>query len=195
MTPKHSKKEEVDGTDDVLHNDDVVFEEDGALGTAEERIAKLKKQLKACMSERQEYLEGWQRIRADFVNARKEDEARRADLRKFANASLIDELLPVLDSFDMAFGNKTVWEQVNKEWRDGVTFIHSQLVAVLVQNGVEIIDPKDGKFDPVLHSPLEVVHTDDVKQDDHIAGVLQKGYTLGGKVLRPAKVKVFSAKK
>ncbi len=195
MTSKHSKNPEFDTNDDVLHNDDVVFEDDGAEGTAEERVAKLKKQLKVCMTERQEYLEGWQRIRADFVNARKDDESRRGELKKFANAGLIEELLPVLDSFDMAFANKTVWEQVSKEWRDGITFIHSQLVSVLTQNGVEVIDPKGGKFDPALHSPLEIVHTDNVQEDDHIVSVLQKGYILGGKVIRPAKVKVFSLKK
>jgi molecular chaperone GrpE len=192
MNKKDEHQEDVDMSYDVSHNDDVVFEDEGSEDTAEERVAKLKAKLKVCLTERQEYLEGWQRTRADFVNARKEEESRRGDLKKFAQAEFIEELLPVLDSFDMAFANKTVWEQVNKEWRDGITFIHSQLTSVLTQHGVTILDPMGQKFDPLQHSPLEVVPTQVPEEDDRIAAVLQKGYMMGNKVIRPAKVKVFS---
>src|SRR5688500_18315098 len=75
--------------------DDVVSED-----TGEESIAKLRERLKTCVEEKQKYLDGWQRDKADFLNARKRSEEEKKEFLKFANENLIAELLPVLESFN-----------------------------------------------------------------------------------------------
>src|SRR3989344_2951801 len=82
-------------------------------------------------AEKQEYLTGWQRAKADLVNARKRDEEERKEFIRFVNGQLIEDLIPVLASFDMATENKEAWEKADKNWRTGVEYIHAQLVKIL----------------------------------------------------------------
>jgi molecular chaperone GrpE (heat shock protein) len=78
---------------------------------AVEAVKKLKEKLKKSEAERLEYLTGWQRSKADLINARKRDETDRQEFTKYANENLISELISVLDSFDMAIGNKEAWKK------------------------------------------------------------------------------------
>lgn len=160
-----------------------------------EAFKKLKEELKKAQKERQEYLDGWQRMKADFVNAKKRHEEMLADFRKMANEGLIEELLPVLQSFQMAFSNKEAWEKADKNWRAGVEYIYGQLKGVLEQNGLALIDPKDQTFDPNLHEAVRYESVDDAKKDHVVLAVIERGYTLGGKLIKPAKVVVAEAKK
>lgn len=166
-------------------DDSVVAEEE--LGEA---VKKLRAKLKECEKERKEYLDGWQRAKADLVNARKRDDEERRDFIKLANERLIEELIPTLESFGMAFANKEVWEKVDKNWRTGVEYIHSQLKKALEENGLAEIDPVGKKFDHSRDEAAEYVPVDDAKHDHMVISVVQKGYTLNGKVLRPPKVRV-----
>lgn len=187
MVKKHRKMEDE-------ADDDVVFEEETQnIGPA--TIKKLRERLDVCKKEKQEYLDGWQRSKADFQNFKKDSEKDREYFRKFACESIISDILPVLDSFEMAFANKDVWDKVDKSWRDGVEYIYSQLKDALGKNGVENIDPLGDKFDPSLHTPSDTIQSAKEAEDDIIAEVVQKGYTVFGKVLRPARVKVFQYKK
>ena len=171
-------------SDDTL-DDSVVAEENAA-----ETIKKLRDKLKKCAEEKQEYLTGWQRAKADMVNTRKRDEEEKREFIKFANAGLIEELIPVLDSFDMAMGNKEAWEKADKNWRMGVEYIHSQLIKVLKENGVTELNPLNQKYD---HNHQEAISHDpvsDQKLHDVVIQVVQKGYSLNGKILKVPKVKV-----
>ncbi len=170
--------------DDTL--DDSVIAED-AMG---ETIKKLREKLKKAESEKQEYLTGWQRAKADMVNARKRDEEDRRDFAKFANERLIEELIPVLGSFDMAMGNKVAWEKADKNWRTGVEYIYSQLVKALTDNGLKEINPVNEKFDHAHHEATSYEPVTDEKLDHVILQVVQKGYSLNGKVLKAPIVKV-----
>ena len=166
-------------------DDSVVAEEN--MGDA---IKKLKEKFKKAEAEKQEYLTGWQRAKADMVNARKRDEEERREFMKSSNANLIEELIPVLDSFDMAMGNKEVWEKADKNWRIGVEYIYSQLMKVLNENGVTELNPINQPYD---HNHQEAISHEpviDKKQHDMIIQVVQKGYSLNGKVLKVPKVKV-----
>ena len=180
-----------DYSDDV-DGDGIVFEE---TGQTEEKIKKLKAKLDKCLKENKENLLGWQRARADFVNAKKENNKKIKESFAYAKSELINELLPVMDSFDMAFSNKEAWENVDKNWRTGVEYIHSQLTTILENNGLKQIDPKGQRFDPKFHASIETIATDDKKEDGIIMEVVQKGYELNGNVLRAAKVKVGQYKK
>jgi len=156
-----------------------------------EKIAKLKEKIKKLTAEKDEYMNGWQRERADFINFKKRSEEERKDYIKFANESLLEEMLTVLDSFDMAFMNKEQWNSVPENWRVGVEYIHSQLVKILDDNGLKEFTPKIGeKFDPKLHIAEEVINTDKESDDGKIIAVKKKGYTMNEKVIIAPKVVV-----
>jgi molecular chaperone GrpE len=165
--------------------DDSVVAEESALET----IKKLREKLKKAIAEKQEYLTGWQKDKAEFINARKRDDQDKKDFVRFANENLLAELFPVLDSFNMAMGNKEVWEKVDKNWRTGVEYIAAQLKKVLEEHGLKEIDPIGQKFDPMRDEAIE-----DGKESDIITTVVQKGYTLNGKIVKAPKVKVGEKK-
>jgi molecular chaperone GrpE len=183
--------EDVSTQDDSDTLDDSVVAEENAI----EAVKKLKEKLKISEKERMEYLTGWQRAKADLVNARKRDEADRQEFMKFANERLIDGLLPVLESFDMAMGNKDAWEKVDKNWRVGVEYIYTQLKKVLADSGLVEINPLGEKFDINRDEATEYVPVTDESDDHKIVAVLQKGYILNGRPMRPPKVKVGEWKK
>ncbi|MBP6858458.1 MAG: nucleotide exchange factor GrpE [Candidatus Pacebacteria bacterium] len=186
---EESLKKDLDSGTDTL-DDSVVAEE--AMG---DTIKKLREKIKKLESEKQEYLTGWQRAKADMVNARQRDEAERKDFIKYANEGLISNLISVLDSFDMAMGNKEAWEKADKNWRVGVEYIYSQLIKVLTENGLTEINPMNEKFDNAKHEAVSYEPVTDEKLDHMIVGVIQKGYSLNGKLLKVPKVKVAEFKK
>lgn len=181
--PEENGQTAADASDDL--DDSVVAEENAA-----EAVKKLREKLKKAEAEKQEYLTGWQRVKADMVNARKRDEEERKEFTRYANANLIEELLPVLESFDMAMGNKEAWEKADKNWRIGVEYIYSQLRKVLENNGLVEINPLNEKFDHAKHEAVSYEPVNDQKLDHVIIGVIQKGYSLNGKVMKVPKVKV-----
>lgn len=156
-----------------------------------EAVKKLKEEIKACRKEREEYLAGWQRAKADFINARKDEEKARASFVKFANEGLIADLLPVVENFERAMGNKEVWEKADKNWRVGIEHIAGQLKKTLADNGLKEIAPKVGepyrsaRDEAVAHIPVDTTEKNNV-----IIEVMEKGYELNGKILKPPKVKV-----
>ena len=131
---KEEKKDEIKENDNNqadISVDDVVYDTDvdsDNLSDPKEKIAKLKAKIKELEFEKSEYMNGWQRERADFVNYKKRVENERVETIKFANENLIAELLAVIESFDMAFSNKEAWEKVDKTWRVGVEYIHTQFL-------------------------------------------------------------------
>lgn len=153
-------------------DDSVIAEE-----SAEETIKKLRLKLKKALEEKQEYLTGWQRTKADFINARKRDEELQKDFIKYSNEGLISSLIPVLDSFNMAMGNKESWERVDKNWRVGVEYISNQLKKVLEDNGLKEINPIGQKFDPNRDEAVEYVKVSDQKQDHVVISVTQRFFS------------------
>lgn len=171
--------------------DDVEFEELNDEGEVDARstIKKLREKIKKLEGEKKEYLDLSQRSRADYMNLKKEIDTERITGRKFATKRLIEELLPVLDAYDMAQGNKEAWEAVDKNWRMGIEYIFGQLRAVLEREGVMQYGQIGDQFDPHLHESMEHVPVTDESQNEKLVQVLQKGYKMGDIVLRPARVK------
>ena len=157
-------------------------------------LKKLRADLKQVKAEKEEYLTGWQKERAAFVNYRKEEEDRNTNFKNIIQERMMDKFLSVMDSFDMAFANKTAWEKVDANWRTGVEYIYNQMNGVFEDYGVQAIGKVGEKFNPELHQSVEHIETDDQSKDDTIAAVLQKGYKSKDKVLRPARVNVFGYK-
>lgn len=186
-TPIQTEEEE------IIEADDVTFEEehnDPDAADSTSTIAKLREKLKTAIEEKQKYLDGWQRDKAEFINARKRDEEERKNMFKFAEANLIGELIPTLDAFDMAMANKEAWEKADKNWRTGVEYIYSQITNTLQNHGLTKIDPKGSQFDPNHHHSVAVIPTDKKEDDGKILEVIAYGYSLNGKIIREPQVKV-----
>lgn len=149
-------------------------------------VSKLRKKLKKAVEEKQEYLDGWQRSKADFINLKKRNEDDRQNFIKFALEGIILEIIPTLDSFDMAFKNKESWEKAPEEWRIGIEHIYKQLLGSLESQGVKQINPTGEDFSPEKHDSIEEIEGESGK----IMEVTLKGYSLNGKIIRPAQVKV-----
>jgi molecular chaperone GrpE len=183
--PQTDQEPEVDIDEEFVPEDG-----EGNIGTPKDTVKELREKLKKALAEKQEYLDGWQRAKADFVNARKRDEEGRKEMVKYASEEILSELIPVLDSFTMAFANKEAWEKVDKNWRMGVEYIYSQLGNTLDSHGLKAYDPKGEKFDPMKHSAVASIPVTDESQDHVVLEVLQKGYILNDKIIRPAQVKI-----
>lgn len=170
--------------------DDIDFEpedEMGETGAAKAKIAKLREQLKEAQARAAEYLEGWQRTKADMVNLRKESAENHAKAGDRGKEILVEELIPALDGFDMAMQGDA-WNTVDKTWRIGIESIKGQIEGVLKAHGVEIYGKEGDAFDPALHEPIQETeggasHT--------VARVFRRGYRMKERVLRPAQVSVF----
>jgi molecular chaperone GrpE len=125
------------------------------------------------------------RTLADFENFRKRSEREKADFRRFAVADLMKDILPVLDNFDRALDHA----EEGDEFHRGVLLIYKQLYDVLQRAGLKAIEESNVPFDPNMHEA--VIREEDQSLPTHtVSGVLQKGYFLHDRLLRPAMVKV-----
>ena len=131
-----------------------------------------------------------QRVQAEFENSRKRLEKEKQDFLGQANAGIVKELLPLLDSVDSAEKNLEEAEEVSKEEAiKGIELIKKQLLAILKSHGLKEMKCIGKKLDPMQQEVL-MQGKEEEKEEDIILEEFQKGYTLNGKVLRHAKVKV-----
>ena len=152
-------------------------------------IEELNKKLEECQKKREEYLAGWQRARADFLNYKKEEMERIGEILKYGNLDLILKILPILDNFEIA--EKKLSESLkNDESVKGVLQLKNQILDFLKKEEVEEIKIKLGeKFDPNFQEAVGEVEKADCEAGT-IVEETQKGYILNGRVIRPVKVKV-----
>ncbi|MBM3261243.1 nucleotide exchange factor GrpE [Candidatus Kaiserbacteria bacterium] len=169
-------------------------EEMGDMAAAQAKIKKLRGELKEAQAKRDEYLDGWQRSKAESVNIRKEAfaSADRASAR--AKESLMEDIIPVLDSFDMAATGEA-WAAVDQSWRSGMDQVRNQLLDVLSRNGVTRYGKVGEMSDHNLHEIVQEME-DTPGASGEIIRILRFGYksetpsnTSGqAKILRPAQV-------
>lgn len=174
-------------------NDDIQFDEnvdEEGNHNPGQLIKRLRQRIKELEEKNQEYLTGWQKERADGINLRKRLEEEKREFAKFAKEDIATELMQVLDSFESAFKNKEAWEKVDKNWRQGVEYIHTQLINVLSNHGISVINPLGEKFDPQRDEAVENAAVEDEKDDGKIIEVVSIGYKLHDKIIRAPKVKV-----
>lgn len=150
----------------------------------EEKIKKLHDRLKQCETERSDNLAGWQRAKADHINYKNDEGKRMEDMARFVTSGLIQELLPVLDSFDLALGHG-----MSQEMEHGILLIRSQFEDILKKRGVEIISVHPGDaFNPEQHESIGESASE--HPPGSIAHEVQRGYLFRGRVLRPARVQL-----
>jgi len=156
------------------------------LAEAEKEIASLKEQLHVRESQVQELMQRLQRLQSDFDNFRKRTNREKEEFIQTAAASLVEEILPVLDNFERATQTSAGDEA---GFREGIEMIFKQLEKVLVDAGLKKVEAIGNPFDPNLHQAVVMVE-DDSCEENTVVGELQKGYLFADKVLRPAMVKV-----
>lgn len=130
------------------------------------------------------------RVSAEFENYKKRRQRESQDLLRFAHESLIRDLLPVMDSFERAILSSEGTRDYNA-FHDGILLILQQLHEVLNNAGVERISPEGELFDPNWHEAVGVCPHDEI-EPDHVASVIEPGYRLHDRVIRPARVMVVS---
>lgn len=162
----------------------------------------LKKKLDECKKQKNEYLAGWQRSRADFLNYKKDEAEKIGEILKYANEEFILKILPILDNFEKAeeevrsildpkeTPRRVEYEKTKiEDLIKGFLQIRNQLKDFLKNQGVEEIKTLEEKFDPNFHEAIEEVKIKD-KEPGIVIEEVQKGYLKQGRLLRPAKVKV-----
>lgn len=144
--------------------------------------------LAALEEERDRLREDLLRAQADFINFRKRMEREKSEVVRRASQSLIEEMLPVIDNFELALANDP--EQADPEtYREGVRLIHKQLLDLLSRQGLEEIECVGESFDPNVHEAVAVINDPD-RENNTVVAQLKKGYTLRGQLIRPPLVQV-----
>jgi molecular chaperone GrpE len=153
----------------------------------EPTVEELKQQLDEAIAARDEYLGGWQRSKADFINYKKEEMKKLEDIARYGSEGLIKELLSLMYTFDLAL------KGMDKDANKGLYIIRGQFDDVLKKRGVEKIELKPGDpFDPATAEAMMEVDADG--PPGSIVEVMEPGYRLYEKVLRAAKVSVSKDK-
>lgn len=164
--------------------EEIVYEEDQGAAL----IKKLRAKLKKCEQEKKEYLDGWQRMKADAVNTQKNQLQNKELLQKRAVYNFVRELLPALDSFDIATQG-TAWESVDSVWRQGIEYVHIQLLTGLGNSGIEHYGSVGDVFDPKIHEASAYAEGG---ESNTIVRVERRGYKMGEEIIRPAQVSVYN---
>ena len=195
MSDEETKKNEDIPAEEEAEDDVVEFEfNDDGEEDLKKTLKKLRGDLKIAKKEKEEYLLGWQKERADFANYKKEEDNSRVMFSEAMRERILSSFLSVMDSFNMAFTNKEAWEKVDSSWRKGVEYIYSQMNGVFEEYGVKPVGEVGDVFDPSQHESIDVVATEKNEDNHKIATVIQKGYKLADRVIRPARVNVFEYK-
>jgi molecular chaperone GrpE len=149
----------------------------------EPTVADLKEQIEEMTTQRDEYLAGWQRAKADFINYKKEEMRHLEDVARYGSEDLIKDLVSVMDNFDLALRTLEKTGSVEK----GVYLIRTQIEDILKKRGLTKINIKEGDvFDPATAEALAEIMGD--KPAGTVLEVIEQGYQLHEKVLRPARV-------
>ncbi len=146
-------------------------------------LKKTKERLRACEEEKSEYLAGWQRAKADFVNAKRQEEKERMTALSYVKEMVLYDLLEIADNLEMSLAH-------NEE--AGVRSIYQKLLSIFARHNLKLIETKaDEQFDPAVHISLEGVNTEDEKKEHTIHSIVKNGYKLEDRVVRPTHVKIW----
>lgn len=165
------------------------------LPTEDQTIKELEERIKQLEKEKEEYLSGWKRAKSEMLKFQKETEEKMKNFMLVANANLISDLLPILDSFDLALNSLTD-EDKKKPLGRGYYLIQTQILNILSRYGLTVVEAEGKKFDPNFHEIIDTKKCDkkDCNKEDEglIIEVLSKGYMLHNQLIRPAKVRVIT---
>jgi molecular chaperone GrpE len=156
--------------------------------TMEEQLQMLESSLEDITDKAEEYLDGWQRSRAEFANYKKRIQKENLDIRQTARGEVIKVYLDVLDDLERALQKKP-GDSGAQDWVAGIEIIYQKLKARLEAEGIRPMNALGMEFDPHVHEALMKEETEDYPSGTVIE-VMQEGYWIGDRVLRPALVRV-----
>src|SRR3989344_3308347 len=146
-------------------------------------------ELEKVKKERDEYLDGWKRAKADFINYKKEELSRFEKMAKYSNEDLIEEMITALDNFDLGLAALEKLGPIEK----GIYMIRTQIEDILKRRGLKKINVRVGDlFDPNLSEAIVEVESE--KPPETIIEIIEPGYRLSEKIIRPTRVKVSKSK-
>jgi len=154
----------------------------------DEELASLRQELADAELKAQEYLDGWQRARAEFANYKKRVDRDQASVRQMAAANIYKNYLEVIDDLELALNNRPE-DGEGAAWAPGIELIYRKLLSNMEADGITVMVTQDQFFDPNVHEAISSEDTDEF-ESGQIVEVLKNGYLVGDKVLRPALVRV-----
>ena len=175
---KEKKEKKVD--EEVKQEETEVVEET-ATDSLEDKVAKLEEEVNTWKTD-------YYKVFADMENSKRRLEKEHQNSMKFMMQDFIEELLPVVDNFERSLNVQEPSEEI-QTFLKGYQMIFDQLMAILEKNGVEAIEAQGKEFDPNFHQAIMRVPSDEYESDT-VCEVLQTGYTVDGRCIRPAMVKV-----
>lgn len=167
------------------HDDEMVVEPEESEDRAEKKVAKQRDALAQCRAEKQEYMDGWQRAKADYVNLLKRFDSEKATLLENGKVKAVETLLPAFDALERA--------REHGEVPDGFTAIAKQIESGFTALGLTAFGKVGESFDPSKHDALGTDKAESAAHDNTISVVLEKGWCVGESIIRPAKVRVAQA--
>jgi len=182
--------EKVEGASGVMEHQQDLIEEAGqpleeySVGD----VPALLQELEETRAKADEYLDGWQRARAEFTNYKKRVEREQSQIYQTVTGNIIKQYIEITDDFERALIDKSQGSD-GAEWANGVELIYRKLLAILQNEGVVRMDAQGQVFDPNLHEAITSEESDTYESGE-IIEVLQPGYMIGNRVLRPAMVRV-----
>lgn len=182
----HPEKQEVQGNEAEAVEEAV--EERMEVEDLSDEEQALSSELEEWQSKANEYLDGWQRSRADFANYKKRVERDQAQVSQNATAKIIKHFLEVLDDLELALKNRPQ-DGEGAAWADGIELVYRKFSSILESEGVTPIEADGQYFDPNLHEAVTNEDNPDY-ESGQIIEVLKRGYFIGDRVLRPATVRV-----
>jgi len=187
-TVEEVEKPEVEGQPLVVGQPEVEGHTDTQANEPENEIETLKADLEASRAKADEYLDGWQRGRAEFANYKKRIEKEQAQIYKTTAANIIKRYLDAIDDLERALNNRPQ-DGEGATWADGIELVYRKLLTTMENEGVNRMEADGQEFDPNLHEAITSEDSDE-HESGQIIEVLQQGYLYGEKVLRPAMVRV-----
>jgi molecular chaperone GrpE len=145
-----------------------------------------KKELEECEKQKEDYLAGWKRERADFLNFKRDESERIQRIVQSSESDILKTFLPIIDNMHLL--EKHIPKDADDSWLKGFKNIQEQIAKFLEKSEIKEIDCINKEFDPNLHEAVEVIAGE--QENPTVVEEVQKGYIMKGKVLRPAKVKV-----
>jgi molecular chaperone GrpE len=148
----------------------------------------LQANLEEALAKADEYLDGWQRARAELANYRRRVEREREDQYARTVAAIVFRYLDVMDDLERALKDRPASEET-ASWAEGIEMIYKKMQTILEAEGVERIEAEGECFDPRYHEAVSLEPSED-HEEGEVIGVLQEGYKIGERVVRPAMVRV-----
>jgi len=154
----------------------------------ENQLTELLESLKDTEAKAEEYLDGWQRARAEFANYKKRVIRENTDIHQVARAEVIKIFLDIVDDLERALQEKPQ-DGEGADWASGIEIIIQKLQTRLISEGITVMNPLGEEFDPNIHEALMKEESEEY-ESGRITKVIQNGYWIGDKLLRPALVRV-----